>query len=198
MNVFSERQIVMARIRFATPEDAPAILDIYAYYIENTTVTFEYEVPTTEQFRARMERIYEIFPYLVYEEAGRVVAYAYASPQRERAAYGWNVELSVYVHERWRRKGIASRLYEVLLPILQKQGYRTAYACITHPHPQSEAFHHHFDFTDVAIFPHTGFKQGKWLDVIWMEKSLGDYCENPPCPRRITELQTEREWVFSD
>ncbi len=178
----------MSGIRFATLADAPAILKIYSYYIENTTITFEYEVPTLEAFQERMKRIMQVYPYLVYEEEGIVVAYAYASPQRERAAYGWNVELSVYVDKDWRRKGIATKLYEVLLSMLEKLGYRTAYACITHPHPQSEAFHHRFGFIDVAVFPHTGFKQGQWLDVIWMEKSLGEYCENPPVPKRVTDL----------
>ncbi len=171
-------------IRFVNTDDladAQAILDIYAPYILNSDVTFEYTVPTTAEFSDRILHCTEQFPYLVYEIDGTVAGFAYAGKQREREAFMWNAETSVYVNKKYQRLGISGKLYTALLKILTAQGYKTAYACITYPNTKSIALHEKFEFKETAIFHNTGFKLGKWRDTIWLEKQLGEY-ENEPAP----------------
>lgn len=170
--------------------DAQATLDIYTPYILYSDITFECTVPTTEEFLIRIEHYAELFPYLVYEIDGKIAGYAYAGKQREREAFQWNAETSVYVDEKYQRRGIAGRLYSALLAILTLQGYRTAYACITYPNDKSIALHDKFGFTETAIFRRTGYKLGKWHDTVWLEKQLGKYEPEPAPPipfRQINE-----------
>ena len=128
------------RIRFADKADAAAILHIYEEYIRNTTVTFETEVPTIAAFEERMERITAQYPWLVCEIDGEIAGYAYASKHGERAAYRWSADLSVYINEKFQRRGIATAFYEALAEILRRQGYFTVYAGVSTPNPKSEAF----------------------------------------------------------
>ena len=194
-------------IRFAVPADAGRILEIYAPYITDTVISFEYDVPSLADFTARVERISSKYPYLVYELDGLVVGYAYASPYIERAAYDYTVDLSVYVDAAYCGQNIGECLYAALLDILAKvyvdaaycgqnigeclyaalldilakQGFYNAYACITATNQNSLNFHKRMGFTDAGTHPLAGFKHGKWLDVCWYYKRL-QADTNPPQP----------------
>ena len=168
-------------IRFAVPADAGRILEIYAPYITDTVISFEYDVPSLADFTARVERISSKYPYLVYELDGLVVGYAYASPYIERAAYDYTVDLSVYVDAAYCGQNIGECLYAALLDILAKQGFYNTYACITATNRNSLNFHKRMGFTDAGTHPLAGFKHGKWLDVCWYYKRL-QADANPPQP----------------
>ena len=167
------------RIRFATVEDAEAILDIYKTYIETTRVTFEIEVPTVDVFRKRMESIMAHFPWIVCEIDGKVAGYAYGSKHGERAAYRWSADLSVYIHEEYHRYGLGTALYTVLLELLRRQGFYTAYAGVSTPNPKSEAFHAALGFRNLGEFRNAGYKLGAWCGVSWYELVLKEYEAEP-------------------
>ncbi len=173
------------RIRLAIQEDAAAILSIYEPYIENTAITFETEKVSVEDFKGRMAKIQVQFPWLVYEVDGRVAGYAYASYYRERAAYAWDCECSVYISGEAHRKGIATKLYEELFARLREQGYRNVYAFITYPHDSSVELHRKFGFREVGIFYKTGYKLGTWWDLMVMEKAIGDFRQEPVSPAPV-------------
>ncbi len=166
-------------IRFAEHRDAEAVLSIYRPYVESTTVTFEYNTPSLEAFEKRMETIQKRFPWLVCETDGEIAGYAYGSPQGTREAYQWNAQTSVYIAENFKRRGAATALYGALLSLLKIQGYRTVYALISVPNSESEAFHKKCGFVPLGIHHSTGFKMGKWLDVLWMERQINTY-DVPP------------------
>ncbi len=168
-------------IRFVRPQDAARILEIYAPYITDTVISFEYDVPELADFTARVEKISSKYPYLVYERDGVVVGYAYASPYIERAAYDYTVDLSVYVDAAYCGQNIGECLYAALLDILAKQGFYNAYACITATNQNSLNFHKRMGFTDAGTHPLAGFKHGRWLDVCWYYKRL-QADTNPPLP----------------
>ena len=159
-------------IRIATEADVPEILAIYAPYILTTTHTFEYEVPTEAAFLARFRSITERFPWLVWEEDGRILGYAYGSAPFERAAFRWTAEDSVYLRPEAEGKGIGARLCNVLEAILAYQGYRKIYAIITSENAHSLRFHRKLGYKTLAEFPECGFKFGRWLGVTWLDKEL--------------------------
>ena len=159
-------------IRLAKPSDARSLLDIYAPYVENTAITFEYEVPTIEDFATRIAKTLEKYPYLVAEEDGVVVGYAYASTYYARAAYDWAVELSVYVSQDARGKGVGSKLYDALEEMLEQMGYIHFLACISLPNEASLALHRKRGYQQVAHFPKIGYKFNRWNDIVWLQKSL--------------------------
>ena len=159
-------------IRFAKPSDARSLLDIYAPYVENTAITFEYEVPTIEDFATRIAKTLEKYPYLVAEEDGVVVGYAYASTYYARAAYDWAVELSVYVSQDARGQGVGSKLYDALEDLLEQMGYIHFLACISLPNEASLALHRKRGYQQVAHFPKIGYKFNCWHDIVWLQKSL--------------------------
>ena len=169
----------MTTIRVATEADAEEILAIYAKYIEQTAITFEYVVPSIEEFRGRIRHTLERFPYLAAEKDGKIAGYAYVSPFKERAAYDWSVETSIYVDMDQKRSGIGRRLYEELENILKQQGILNVNACIAYPNPQSIAFHEKMGYRAVGKFTDCAYKLEQWLGMIWMEKMLGAH-ENPP------------------
>lgn len=179
------------KIRFAKTEDAENILNIYQKYITDTAVTFEMEVPTVLEFQNRMCKIMEQFPYLVCEMDGKVVGYAYASKHRERAAYQWSADLSIYIEETYHRQHIATMLYDKLIDLLKIQGYYTAFAGVTSPNPNSEAFHEAYGFETVGVFHNVGYKLGQWRDVKWYSLQLTDYRELPTAPRSISDITDE-------
>ena len=166
------------KLRNATPADARAILDIYAPYVTDTSITFETEVPIIEEFMERMENIQKSYPYLVYEVDGVVVGYAYASKHRERAAYRYSADVSIFVEPSYHKQGIGKALYTKLFDLLRDQGIYTVYACITVPNNASIGLHKSLGFTEAGVFHNDGYKLGKWHDVIWLEKSLREY-DNP-------------------
>ena len=159
-------------LRIATEADVSAILSIYAPYILNSTATFEYDVPSGEEFLARFQGITAQFPWLVWEEAGQILGYAYASAPYSRAAFGWCAEPTVYLTPEARGKGIAAALYEALEKILKIQGYQVLYALITAENLPSVRFHEKCGYHLQADFPNCGFKFGRWLGLYWMEKRL--------------------------
>lgn len=159
-------------IRIARAGDAPALLEIYAPYVLETTVTFEEEVPTGRDFCSRISYTLEKYPYLVAESAGRIVGYAYAGEYKGRAAYDWSVEATVYVAQGCEGRGIGGALYGELERYLRLQNVVNLTACITAENEGSIAFHRHCGYEMEGIFAHLGFKFGRWLDVAWMQKSL--------------------------
>ena len=180
-------------IRLAVPEDAEAILNIYAGYIRNTVITFEVEVPTVEAFQKRMEQIQEQFPWLVCEIDGVIAGYAYASKHAQRAAYRWSADLSVYIDEKYHRRHIAAALYAALYAMLKAQGYYTVYAGVSTPNPKSEAFHLAQGFTVVGVYPNVGYKHGKWCTLTWYGLPLREYGEVPREPKLLIEALAEQE-----
>lgn len=167
-------------LRPARPEDAPELLKIYAPYVTDTTVTFEYEVPTVEEFAGRIRGIMTRHPYLVAQEDGEILGYAYAAPFRERVAYIWSCEVSVYVRRDRHRQGVGRTLYAELERILRAQNIASMDACISYPNKGSIKFHSDLDFERVARFSKCAFKHGRWVDVVWMQKILTD---SPAPPR---------------
>lgn len=182
-------------IRPASPGDAAALLEIYAPYVERTAVTFEYQVPSPEAFAGRILRTLERYPYLAAEAEGRVVGYAYAGPFKERAAYDWAVETSVYVHWDARRLGVGRALYGALERCLAEQGVLNLNACIASPEREdarlnrdSIRFHQRLGWRLVGEFRQCGCKFGRWYNMVWMEKLLGEHIPNPPPVRPFPEL----------
>ena len=168
-------------IRTATPEDAPTLLDIYAPSVRDTAITFEYQVPTSEEFVHRIRNTLKKYPYFVAEEGGALLGYVYASAFKVRAAYDWSVETSIYVRQGDHGKGIGHALYEALEKSLRKQHISNLCACITFPNPASIAFHERLGYQVVAHFHSSGFKLDEWHDIVWMEKRLCPH-EIPPKP----------------
>lgn len=166
------------RIRLAAEADVPALRAIYGQYID-TSVTFEYVLPTEEEFRERVRSISSDYPYLVCEEDGGIVGYAYAHRQAERAAYQWNAELSVYLDRNHTGQRLGRRLYGVLTELLRMQGIRTVYALVTSPNPRSEALHRGMGFRLMGVQKRTGYKAGAWRDVSWFEKAIAGYDPEP-------------------
>ena len=159
-------------LRIATEADIPEILEIYGPYILTTTASFEYTVPSREEFLQRFRTITAQFPWLVWEEEGRILGYAYASPPYTRAAYSWCAEPSVYLRPEARGKGIAAKLYDALEQILLLQGYQVLYALITSENAASLRFHEKCGYEVRAEFPDIGYKFGRWLGLFWLEKRL--------------------------
>lgn len=159
-------------IRTATAADIPAMLSIYRHFVENTAVSFEYALPTHEAFLKRFEEHIVQYPWLVWQEDGKVVGYAYAGRAFERAAYAWNAEISCYLAPEARRRGIGTQLYVRIEAILKKQGCRKVFAVVTSANEASVAFHEALGYRIMATYRDVGFKLGQWYDVIWLEKQL--------------------------
>lgn len=172
----------MINIRSAQPADAECLLAIYAPYVLDTAITFEYDVPSVEEFRSRIENTLAKYPYLVAEKDGKILGYAYAGVFKGRAAYNHCVETSIYVDLSCQGKGIGKALYEALEEQLKQQGILNVNACIswidtpnqylTH---QSPEFHAHLGYEKVAHFHLCGYKFNQWFDMIWMEKMIGEH-----------------------
>ena len=160
-------------IRMAREADVPAMCRIYAPYVEHTTYSFEYTPPTHEAFLQRFREHIRQFPWLVWEEQGVVLGYAYAGAPWERAAYRWCAEASVYLTPQAQGRGIGRMLYRALEGILAAQGYRVVYALVTTENQGSVNFHMALGYTQRAVFSDCGYKMGRWLGVIWLEKRLG-------------------------
>lgn len=172
----------MISIRHAKPEDAKALVEIYKPYVEHTAITFEYEVPTVEEFTQRIETTLQKYPYLVAEYYGEIVGYAYAAPFKTRAAYQWSVEVSVYVKRGKQGLGAGRLLYEALEHKLVNQGITNMYACIAYPETEdqyltknSARFHEHMGFSLIGEFHKCAYKFETWYNMIWMEKWIGTH-----------------------
>lgn len=178
------------RIRIARPDDAEAIQKIYAPYVTDTAVTFEYDVPSVEEFRNRITEVEEKYPWLVATIDHKVVGYAYANQFKAREAYNWAVEMSIYIDQDLKRQGVGTKLYYALEEFLKEMGYRNCNACIAvSPRryrsnddifkSESTRFHRHVGYNLVGRFHNVGYKFGKWYDMIWMEKKIAPHIKNP-------------------
>lgn len=182
-------------IRVASINDAQDLLKIYSPYVEKTSITFEYEVPSLEEFQNRIKTTLEKYPYLVAESEGKIVGYAYAGPFKTRAAYGWDVEVSVYVDKNFHGNGCGRLLYEKLESFLKKMNITNMNACITYSEVEDEYlthgspnFHKKMGFSLVGKFNQCGYKFNRWYDMIWMEKMIGEHKQKMPAVKPFFEV----------
>ena len=173
-------------IRTAAAEDAAALLNIYAWYVEHTAITFEYTVPSPAEFRRRISRTLEAYPWLCAEQDGKLLGYAYAGPFAERAAYGWAAEVSIYLAREARGQGLGRRLYEALEACLKAMGVLNLYAKAAYPQADDEyltrnsvEFHRHLGYRTAGEYIACGCKFGRWYNLACMEKCIGAHRENP-------------------
>jgi phosphinothricin acetyltransferase len=170
-------------VRDATPEDAAACAAIYAPYVEGTVITFEYEPPGPEEMGTRIASALATHAWVVLEDEGRVVGYAYGGPYKSRAAYQWACEVSVYIEVGRRRTGAGRALYEALFARLAARGFLTAVAGMTLPNDASVGLHRSLGFEPVGTYRKIGWKHGGWHDVAWTERALAAGEDPPPAPR---------------
>ena len=183
-------------IRAAVPEDAGRLLEIYTYYVEHTAITFEWDVPMLEVFEKRICQTLMFYPYLVIERNGRIEGYAYAGPFKGRTAYDWSCEVTIYIDRHAHKLGLGRRLYDALEHELARMGILNLYACIGYPECEDEYltrnsadFHSHLGYRLAGQFHKCGYKFGRWYDMIWMEKMIGDHLDRQPAvlPHQILD-----------
>lgn len=183
----------MATIRLANPADALSCAEIYAPSVRDSATSFELEPPDADAMGERIRSTLLTRPWLVCEHDGRVVGYTYAGPHRQRAAYQWSVDASVYVDDRFHRRGIAGGLYESLFDVLQLQGFVNVYAGSALPNPASVAFHRAFGFEPVGTYRNVGYKAGEWRDVQWWYRPLGPHTADPDPPTPLRDVRDTAE-----
>src|SRR6476659_6359486 len=187
----------MVQVRVANASDARQILEIYTPYILDTAFTFETEVPSEADFKEKIQKNLQARPWLVCTLDGSVICYVYASGHRERAAYQWCCESSVYTKKDFQGMGIGRELYKVLFQILKMQGYRNIYAGITLPNEPSIKLHEKCGFTHFATYDNIGYKLGEWKNVGWWKLSVNHYDRKPSPPLSFGEMQpTQFEELF--
>jgi phosphinothricin acetyltransferase len=162
------------RIRRVTLDDARAVSEIYAPFVSDAATSFETVPPDAAEIQRRIKDKTPRYPWLVFEADGVVLGYAYGSEHRPRQAYQWSADVSVYTHERARKRGVGRALYTALLDLLRRQGYFNAYAGITLPNPGSVHLHESMGFTPVGVYSRVGFKLGRWHDVLWLHLRLSE------------------------
>lgn len=184
-------------IRIADIADAEEILSIYAPYVTKTAITFEYEIPGIGEFRERMRKTLQKYPYLVAEQNDEILGYAYTGAFVGRAAYDWSAETTIYLKEHKRNMGIGRKLYTALENISALQNILNLNACIGYPDIEDEyltqnsmQFHAHFGYRMVGKFHNSGYKFGRWYHMIWMEKLLGKHGANPSPVIAFPDLDT--------
>lgn len=177
---------INGNIRVATIDDAEEILKIYAPYVEKTAITFEYDVPSLEEFTDRIKKTLQKYPYLVAEKDGEIVGYAYTGAFVGRAAYDWAVEVTIYLKDDKRKMGLGRKLYHAIEEICKAQNVINLYACIGCPEIEDEyltknsaQFHAHMGYRMIGEFHKCGYKFGRWYDMVWMEKIIGTHNSNP-------------------
>jgi phosphinothricin acetyltransferase len=159
-------------VRTATPNDAAAFAGIYEPYVRSTPISFEEVPPNADEFACRMKTVLAYAPWLAAVADGQIVGYAYASRHAERAAYRWGIDVGVYVDQNSRGRGVGRRLYNELLPIVERQNYRRAYAGITLPNEASVGLHRAFGFELIGNYRRAGWKHGRWYDVAWFGRDV--------------------------
>ena len=183
--------VTMTVLRLATPADAKGILEIYAPYITKTSFTFEIEVPSIEEFAERIKTYLINWPWLVCEVDGKIAGYAYGARYRERVAYQWCTESSIYIHDDFQKTGIGKLLYKTLFDILKRQGFRNVYAVINLPNEKSVAFHEKLGFTYFATYEQVGYKLGKWKNVGWWRLIVNEFEDEPAAPMKFSDLDKD-------
>ena len=193
------------KIRPATEADAAEILNIYAPYITDTAITFEYDVPTLEEFTGRIRHTLEKYPYLVAVRDSEIIGYAYAGAFYGRAAYDWSAETTIYVKKGCRHSGVGKLLYQALETALKAQNIINLYACIGYPEIEdkyltknSAQFHAHLGYRMVGEFYHCGYKFNRWYNMVWMEKLLDPEVKHPKPIKWMEENREELEAVLLD
>ncbi|NLL86937.1 MAG: GNAT family N-acetyltransferase [Syntrophomonadaceae bacterium] len=191
-----DSKISEINIRNADIIDADRLLKIYAYYVMNTAISFEYEVPSISEFQNRMRDKMKKYPYIVIEKDGIVQGYAYAGAFVGRAAYNWSCETTIYLDHNARKCGLGRKLYEALEAKIKEMGVLNLYACIGYPETEDEyldknsaKFHEHLGFTKVGEFHKCGYKFGRWYNMIWMEKIIGEHEAQQPKIKYYPELR---------
>ena len=169
------------KIRTVQLSDAEAILKVYAPFITDTCISFEYVVPSVEEFAQRIASISAEYPYIVLEEDGEIVGYAYSHRYLERVAYSWDVEVTIYLAPKVQGKGLGVILYDALEKLIALQNIKNLYSCITGDNVHSIEMHRSMGYELIGTFPKAGFKHDRWLDVVWMAKAIGEK-ENAPLP----------------
>ena len=181
----------MNPIRLATTKDAEGILNIYVPYILNTSFTFETELPSVPAFADRINEYLKNWPWLVCEIDGMIAGYAYGGKHRERTAYQWCVESSIYIHDDFQKAGIGKALYAALIEIFKRQGFRNVYAVINLPNDKSVKFHESCGFEYFATYENVGYKLGKWKNVGWWKLSVNEYGDEPAAPIKFSEMNKD-------
>ncbi len=183
-------------VRTAAPEDAGRLLEIYAYYVENTAISFECVPPSLPEFQERIRGTLRRYPYLVAEREGIILGYAYAGALKGRAAYDWSCELSIYLDPGAQKRGLGRLLYEALEEQLMEMGIVNLYACIAVPAEEedetltwnSARFHAHMGFATVGEFPRCAYKFGRWYSMLWMGRTIGEHLAlQPPVRFRTSQ-----------
>ena len=176
-------------VRAAAPEDAEQLLEIYTPFVISedsslSNVSFELAAPDVEEFRQRIQDISKQFPYLVGEINGQILGYVYCHPYRERLAYQWAVEVTIYLAPAGQGKGLGRLLYETMEKLLCLQGVTMAYSCITVGNDHSIKMHEALGYRLIGTFTNSGYKNGQWLDTVWLEKQL------QPCPKQPDNIKS--------
>ena len=174
-------------IRHVTANDADKLLEIYAPYVTETAITFEYDVPTADEFTERIRSTLEKYPYIAAVQDGKIIGYAYAGVFKNRAAYDYDVEVTVYIKKEHRRSGVGRILYAELERLLKKQGITNLYACIACTETEDEyltndsvKFHERMGYRLIGTFRQCGYKYNRWYDMVWMEKIIGEHLSEQP------------------
>jgi phosphinothricin acetyltransferase len=178
----------------ATLADADQVQAIYAPYCD-TPISFEIEPPSVDEMRRRMEKVLGSYPWLVCEDRGEILAYVYAAQHRERYAYRWSVDTTVYVRQGRHRRGVGRALYTSLLAMLPLQGYVNAFAGVTLPNPASVGLHEAMGFRPLGVYAHVGFKNGRWHDVGWYQRCLQSRPDTPGETRPIAAVHHSPAWA---
>lgn len=190
----SATMISQFSIRLIKESDVDGVLAIYGPYVRDTIISFEYEVPTPEEYLHRIRTNTIGYPWLVCLHGRKMVGFAYGSSHRNRTAYRWSAESTVYIVPEFHRRGIARILYETLFAMLQAQGYFNVYAGVTLPNDKSVAFHKALGFEEVGIYKNTGYKFGKWHDTQWFQLHLAGHIIDPPVPETMKEMVSGDEF----
>jgi phosphinothricin acetyltransferase len=184
----------MANIRAANAADADAISAIYGPYCDGTVISFEETAPTADEMARRIASIGETRPWIVLEDGGAIIGYAYASAHNDRAAYRWSVSTAIYISRDHHRRGAGRALYTTLFALLRALGYRQATAGITLPNPASVGLHGAFGFVPVGAYRQIGYKMGGWHDVGWYQAEIQPGAVAPTEPLSVRELAGTSAW----
>ena len=177
------------QIRLISAADIQEVLNIYAPFVLNTAITFEYEVPTIAEFRERVHTITSEFPWLICVVNGKIAGYTYANRFRHRTAYQWSVESAIYISPQTQSKGIGKALYATLFDLLRLQGYVNVYAGTCIPNDKSVALHRKMGFKEIGTFSKIGYKHCKWHDTLWFQLNLSAHNGNPEIPTQMANLK---------
>ena len=182
-------------IDIANERDAQSLLEIYSYYVKNTAITFEYDVPSLYEFKNRITKTLEKYPYIVAKKDDRILGYAYAGAFKSRDAYDWAVETSIYVHNDFKKSGIGRLLYNSLEDILKKQNILNMYACIavtevddSYLNNDSLYFHQSMGYKLAGKLKKCGYKFSRWYDMVWMEKFIGEHYKNTKAVKWFSQI----------